>query len=296
MSTCKLYKNKNGKCANNKDGICRRYASKEDNLSLHCSGVWTEEKIKHIKYYAEMFATGMKNIWNNLYYIDLFSGPGKCIIRGGPKEISGACLEAVNLKDKFTKYFLIDKNQACINDLKKRLFQRNDIEYYNDDCNKVIGDIINLIPDNSLSLAFIDPNSLQFNFDSYTKLSKKRIDLIVNFPIGPIERAVSSAIARKTNTKALDKFHPGWEKIISKTGFGNSKNENIKNLINDYIKKIEDLGYYSSRTFLPFKNIKNTTMYFLIFFSKSEKGIKFWETKTKAMMKKDPQRRLLYIV
>ena len=67
---CSFYKK--GDCEYRKDGICQKHRSKDDNLSLHCSGSWSEDKIKHFKYYTEMFSTGMKNKWPKLYYIDLF--------------------------------------------------------------------------------------------------------------------------------------------------------------------------------------------------------------------------------
>lgn len=87
---CEFYKK--GDCEHRKDGICQKYKSKDDNLGLHCSGSWSEDKIRHFKFYTRMFSTGMKNKWPKLYYLDLFSGPGKCIIRENLKEINGTCL------------------------------------------------------------------------------------------------------------------------------------------------------------------------------------------------------------
>lgn len=293
MKKCNFYKG--GKCINNKDGICQKYKSKYDNLTLHCSGYWSEVKIDHLKYYAAMFSTGMKNKWPNLFYIDLFSGPGRCIIREGLKEIDGTPIEIINLKDKFKKYFLIDKNPICINDLKKRVGKKVNVEYYNDDCNVVLEDIIESIPDNSLSLAIIDPDSLQFHLSSYEQLSKRKVDLIINYPIGPIERGIFSVLRKKAGSNVLDKFHPGWKNIVSRRKWGNSKEANIRNLIKDYINRIEKLGYYSSPLMVPFKNIKNTTMYYLILFSKNKKGIEFWRKKTKAFKDKKPQKSLFVI-
>jgi len=288
MEKCNFYKK--GDCIYRKDGLCQKHKSKDDNLSLHCYGFWSEDKIGHFKYYAEMFSTGMKNKWPKLYYIDLFSGPGKCIIRENLKEINGTCLEVVNLKDKFTQYFLVDKNPLCISNLKQRIGEQNNIKYYNEDCNIAIEKIIKTIPDYSLSLAIIDPDSLQFCFDSYEQLSKKKIDLIVNYPIGPIERAISSVLKKKLDSDTLDKFHPGWKDIVSKKTWGNSKDVVIRNLVKNYINEIEKLGYYSSPSIIPFKNIKNTTMYYLVLFSKDKKGIEFWDKKTNSLKNRNPQR------
>jgi hypothetical protein len=273
---CEFYKDSD--CEFRKDGLCTKYKSTQDGLSLHCSGVWAENKIGRFKYYAEMFSTGMKNKWPHRYYLDLFSGPGRCIIRENKTEINGSCIEAANLKDKFTKYYFIDKNPECINILKNRIGERDDVKLIDKDCN----------------LAIIDPDSLQFNFDTYSYLSNRRIDLIVNYPIGPIERAIASVNKRNFKSQVLDSFHPGWKNIMAQNSWGNSKEVKIRNLINDYIKKVEELGYFSSGL-TPFKNKKNCILYYLIAFSKDPKGIEFWKKVNLGFLNRGGQKALFDI-
>jgi len=279
-------------CKFEKNGICGKYKS-QDGLSLHCAGFWSKKKVEYFTYYAEMFSTGMKKKWPIRYYVDLFSGPGKNIIREDMEEIEGTCLKVINLRDKFTKYFFVDKNLTCINDLKKRIGKNLDVIFKNEDCNLAVNEIIKNISQTSLSLAIIDPDSLQFNFNNYAELSKRKIDLIVNYPIGPIGRAIASVCARKLESETLEKFHPGWSNIMVKNTWGHSEREKIKNLINDYIEKIKKLGYFSSIHITPFKNKKNTTLYYLIAFSKSKKGIEFWEKVNQGLKKKERQPSLL---
>lgn len=290
---CDFYKE--GKCNFNKEGICKKYKSREDNLNLHCAGSWSEDKIKHFKYYAEMFSTGMKNKWPNRCFIDLFSGPGKCIIREDYKEINGICLETLKLKDKFTKYYFIDKNLDCINTLKERAGNSAGVEFFCEDCNIIIKDVVEKISKFSLNLTIIDPDSLQFNFDSFEILSQIKGDLIVNYPIGPVERAVSAALTQDNwKTSRLDKFHPEWREIVTRKSWGHSKEQNMRDLLDNYIKKICDLGYFSAElNLVPFKNSKNTTMYFLIAFSKSKTGIDFWKKKERGFKKQSRQQSLL---
>jgi len=286
------------KCENKCDneGICTHYLSINDGLSLRCSGEWAKRKVEHFKYYTEMFATGMKYKWSNRYYIDLFSGPGKCIVRETLEEFDGSPLNAININDKFTHYYFADFNSMCIEDLKKRTTKFSSIiSYYNEDCNNIIKEIIKDIPVNSLSLAIIDPSSLQFNFPSYEILSQRKIDLIINYPIASLERAIASGIKTDFNTNALNKFHPGWDKFFKSNLWGDSKKMNFFKLKNDYINKIKKLGYYSSELSdsVAFKNVKNTTLYYLIAFSKDKKGIEFWEKAKKSIKKKSPQQSLL---
>lgn len=289
MPRCE-YKGK--KCE--EDGICSIMKSAQDNLSLRCVGEWSKDKIEYFNYYAQMFSTGMKAKWHDRYYIDLFSGPGKCVIRETMEEIKGSPLNALNVKDKFSGYFFVDKNNVCILDLKKRIATSMEkIKFFPEDCNMAIEKVVSEIPEYSLSLIIIDPASLQFNFNSFNKLSKIKGDLIVNYPIYPIERAISAALAKSDyNSSKLDKFHPGWREIVARKSWGDSKKQNIKNLMKDYINKIESLGYLSAVP-IPFKNSKNATLYFLIYFSKNQKGIEFWEKEQASFANKKRQLALI---
>ena len=234
---CEFYKN--GSCnLRGKDGLCNKYKAREDGLSLRCTGSWSKEKIGLFKYYAEMFVTGMKNKWEKRYYIDLFAGPGKCIIREDLGEIDSSCLEIINLKDKFTKYFLVDKSLSCIKDLKKRVGDDKSAVFLNEDSNLEIKKIIQTIPENSLSLAIIDPDSLQFHFDNYTELSKCRVDLIVTYPIGPIERAISSVYKQRLKSDILDKFQVGAV-LVSTQVVAETQDTD---LAQEFFAKIEESG------------------------------------------------------
>ena len=95
---------------------CVLIKSKEDGLSLRCIGDWSIEKMKYFDDIATKFSTGMKYKWENRYYIDLFSGPGRCILKGTGREIWGSPINAINVKDKFTKYYFVDINEQCVKD------------------------------------------------------------------------------------------------------------------------------------------------------------------------------------
>jgi len=274
------------KCKDNKiDGLCPN-KSQKDGLSLRCIGSWSVDKMEYFRYYAEMFSTGMKYKWQNLYYVDLFSGPGRCIERESLKEFPGSPINALKIKDQFTKYHFVDINKQCISDLKSRIGKNSRVEYYSGDCNREIIDIVDAIPKFTLSLAIIDPSSLQFSFDSYRKLAEKKVDLIVNYPIGPVERAVSSSFNLKS--PAMDKFHPDWREAFSNEFGSGGKRQNMLNLIKDYKNKICSLGYVSGDlSDCPvFKNNKNSILYYLIAFSKHEKGIDFWRKGKERLEKK----------
>ena len=67
-------------CAEN--DLCRVVKSNLDSLSVRCVGDWAEEKIYLLYQYFGIFTKGMKNKWTEINYIEICSGPGRCINRG----------------------------------------------------------------------------------------------------------------------------------------------------------------------------------------------------------------------
>ena len=52
--------------------------SHDDGLAVRKSGPQAREKHKHLTYYGKIFATSMKNKFENRVYIELFAGLGPC--------------------------------------------------------------------------------------------------------------------------------------------------------------------------------------------------------------------------
>ena len=50
--------------------------AKPDGLSTPVVRQWSLEKYKLVGSYCDIFTTGMRNIWDQLVYIDLFAGSG----------------------------------------------------------------------------------------------------------------------------------------------------------------------------------------------------------------------------
>lgn len=71
-------------------------------------GPWAKEKLHYIRRYCDIFNTGMKDKWETRTYVDLFSGPGKCVIEGTEEEIDGSPLIALQCEEPFTHYFFND--------------------------------------------------------------------------------------------------------------------------------------------------------------------------------------------
>ena len=255
------------------DGICSLKLA-FDGLPLRCIGGWSRAKHYYLRRYIYAFTTGMRLKWHNqLYYIDLFAGPGRCRTRETEEEINGSPLLALNTKFPFTSYFFVESNKRTLNILAERckshqLYRK--IHFIEGDCNERIDEITSKIPLRSLSLAFIDPTGLHFKFSSMEKLSTTRkIDLIITFPDGmAINRNIKKFL--KEDTCPLDEVigDRGWRQF--KTG---------KEIIKYYREKLQSLGYkVKLGDEIPIRSIsKKLPLYCLLFASKHPLGYKFWE-------------------
>jgi hypothetical protein len=145
-------------------------------------------ELKPIESYTRPLCSGMKKKWaGKLYYVDLFAGPGKCLIRETRGEIDGSPLIA--LKFNFAKYFFVESDEKCYRALAARVKIRapekeKDVDIIPGDCNDMIGKI--RLPPASLGLAFIDPTGVSpLAFETIRKLAENRkVDLIINFHEG----------------------------------------------------------------------------------------------------------------
>lgn len=97
-----------------KDGVAR-----SDGLPARPSGPWIATKHKLLAHYAEMFATGMKNRWANRVYLELFSGPGRCLVRGSHQEDLGSPLKVIG--HEFTKFIFTEMSIPAAQALATRL-------------------------------------------------------------------------------------------------------------------------------------------------------------------------------
>ncbi len=83
----------------------------DDGLPSCEIGPWAEDKYRRLGMYAEMFSTGMKNLWDTRVYLDLFAGPGHSQLRGTGRYYAGSPLIALSLPDRFDRYIFCDASR-----------------------------------------------------------------------------------------------------------------------------------------------------------------------------------------
>ena len=249
-----------------------------DGLPVRDSGTWVKDKLYYLERYLNIFSVGMSKKWaDKLYYMDLFAGPGRCVIRETKEEIDGSPLIA--LKFNFAKYFFFESDPACHKALRTRVKTRTpekDVQIILGDCNVKI-DRVNP-PPASLGLAFIDPTGVSpITFGTIRALSfNRKIDLIINFHEGMGIR-MNIHQYTKVEGSALDTFMDSdrWREKFKKAP--SSINEVCREITKEYQENLRQLEYrVIDGDQIPVRTDKNVLLYYLVFASKHPKGNEFW--------------------
>jgi three-Cys-motif partner protein len=271
--TMNICSNCNGK---NRDaaGLCEKELG-SDGLPVLCVGPWAEKKHHYLESYCHISSDGMKNRWGRRFYIDLFSGPGLCRNKESSEEIDGSPLIA--LSKNFTDFIFIESNRKSLDVLKSRVSARTDkrsIKYIAEDANVIIDEIISIVPQqDALVLLFADPFNVHLKMSSLQKLTEKlRTDLLLHFPWGTyLQRVVSLMPDLKDETKqTIDEFFgtTDWRNLSHSTG--------VIEYIRLYENQLRKLGYLIGNNYPRMENSRKSTLYYLVFASKHQRGIEFW--------------------
>lgn len=253
-----------------------------DGLPIRDSGQWIETKHKLLAYYAKLFATGMKNSWRSRVYLELFSGPGKCLIRTSGEEALGSPLKVID--HEFTKFIFTERSVPLAEALAARLETHENshlAEIWCGDCADAIQQIH--IPSGSLTLAFIDPTGIgHAPFSLIEKLLQKtRCDILINIQHGMgIKMNIHQYTEDVDEQSALTRFlgNDSWKQLPR-----NDAREFFRGVLDLYKRQLDDLGFaYTGREVL-IANQQGCPLYLLLFASKHKLGKEFWDKSLKGL-------------
>jgi three-Cys-motif partner protein len=251
----------------------------KDGLAIRDSGEWIKSKFHYLSRYLRTFTVSMRNKWN-LYYVDLFAGPGKCKIRENQEELDGSPLIAL-LANDFDKYYFFEADPECYEALEQRIKKyapekTEKVQLIFRDCNTTIGEIVP--PSNGLGVAFIDPTGLSpLAFETIRRLSAgRKIDLIINFNDG---MGIRMNIHQYTKGKetALDVFMGSdrWRQRFEEKMM--SFEDICRAIVNEYMENLRKLGYLAfDNEVVPVTTQQNVLLYYLLFASKHPRGNDLW--------------------
>ena len=237
-------------------------------------GRWAKDKLFYIKRYCDIFNTGMKEKWAVRTYIDLFAGPGKCLVETTKEEIEGSPLLALSCKVPFTHFFFNDIQPDVIKSLKTRVafYRSANVVCFNKDCNLVVDELLQKLPPASLDFCFIDPFRWEISFNAIRKLTeKRRMDLAITFHVGSMKR-----VAHNPPQELLDFFPDrSWQQEYEKAAAMGKLKGHI--LLEAYKRGLANLEYKDIRDYVLEVNRRNVPLYYLIFASKHRRGADFWD-------------------
>lgn len=242
--------------------------SPQDGLPVRESGPWIIRKYHYLRRYLEIFSVGMRKKWSRLTYIDLFAGPGKCVIGQTREETDGSAL--ISLSYNFDRYIFVEWDRSHMDALKERCKssgKETKVEFIPGDCNWEISKV----RPQGLGVAFIDPTGIDFYYDTLRTLTTGRsVDLLMTIMLGMDIKRNLELYRRQGDNSELSRFLGGsvpWDRI-----------SNAQDVMVVYRERLRQLDY-STAEFkdIIVRNEKNVPMYFLTFASKHPRGLEFWE-------------------
>jgi three-Cys-motif partner protein len=257
----------------------------DDGLFIHDGHTWAEDKYKLVGGYCDIFTKGSRKNWDQLVYVDLFSGPGFCRIKETGKILKSSPLIALSLPIPFDKYIFCDNDKKSIQAISERVsrnYANKNVDYINEDSNSAIGKIKSLIPAHSvnktvLTFCFIDPFDLNIHFETVKTLAEKRL----------VDILILQAYYMDANRNYDNYIKDDNVKISKYLGFSNWRQEfqKSKYFPNDFVnylsvkyddnmKKLKYLGPERSSFKIPQKNVK---LYYLSFYSRHLLGNDFYK-------------------
>lgn len=248
----------------------------DDGLIIPTVGEWSKDKHYFLQRYIDAFTTSMKDKkWEGLHYVDLFSGSGMERLEDSNTLEWGSPLIAAQSPHPFTRLHLCEFNKTKYEALSHRILKfRSDSQILYGDANEKVEEILQEIPNKTLSLAFLDPFGLHLEYNTLRQLSRRRMDFIIFFPdhLDAIRNWEHNYFDNPNSN--LDRcFGEGsnWRDIIDKTP-SNLFAEQLKKL---YVTQIQKLGY--SQIDYHRITLKNgRPLYLLLFCSQNSLAAKLW--------------------
>ena len=297
--SCLKQCNKELRQTNTENDLCTKLNSIDDNLAVRCVGEWAEQKIYFLYQYFGIFSEGMKNKWkNNINYVEICSGPGRCINRKNGDELDGTALSILKHKSfvNINKAFFFDFNETVVDVLNQRIknigitnAKALVADYYNADdlCSKIYAEISNT----SLNLVFIDPTDCSVPFQLIQKIKNTlpNVDFIINVATGTdFNRNIPMAFQDKERAKKYITF------LGDDSFFVDSNNKTLcKNKEYEKLRECFRTSYQSSLQRIGFNyfDIQLIEHYYDILFAASHsRAMDFWKKATK--IKHDGQKEL----
>lgn len=240
----------------------------------------TRDKLYTLGYYLEEFSGAMAGKFPNLVYVDLFAGPGRGKFENGAI-MEGSPLIAARTTPPFTKMILVEAEPREFAALEQRLateFAGRDISPINENCNLAADRILAKIPpltSGVLTFCFVDPFGLNIHFSTIRKFRHLWVDFLV-LVADQMAGARDKTLLEPTN-EVVEKFlgDATWRSQWTAAEKEGGKFRDF--LLNSFTAKMKSINFKAGTPMRVTVQGMGVMLYRLAFFSKSDRGIEFWE-------------------
>lgn len=254
----------------------------DDGLPASVVGVWANEKHESLKRYIDI-ASGVRAKYigpakAGATFIDLFCGPGRCLVRESGEWIDGGVVAAWKMScaggAPFSQVYIADLDVERRKAAAARLRQLGapvvELEGSAVDAARQVGKMLNPY---ALHFAFLDPFSLgALNFAIIEALAPlKRMDILVHLNQMDLQRNLDRNVSALQS--AFDVFAPGWRK---KVNVQQSQATVRQEVIEYWRELVAGLGVFPSTEMQLIRGGRNQLLYWLLLAAKSPLAHRFW--------------------
>ena len=253
-----------------------------DGLIVDEVGPWASEKHARVQAYIKIAsATRRKYVpppsWHaGAAYIELFSGPGRSLIRDTKRIIDGSPLvafKAAQASVPFTEMHLNDFDAQKSSAVGARIRALGGAPIcYSDPADVAVDKIVAAVNPSGLHFAFLDPYNLEgLSFDIIRKLSKLKVDMLIHVSVQDLQRNLESF---NKPGGVFDTFAPGWNARVDR----NQAMKSFRAALMEYwLGEICKLGTMPAKAVELIVGSNRQRLYWLVFVSEHDLARKFWE-------------------
>lgn len=254
-------------------------------------------KLKIVEYYLSELSTSMRPTdrkskfkgFEERNYIDLFCGPGRCVVAGqmpSGTEVDGSALMALKVRYPFSAYYFVDIQPKSIEALAHRSVSLGGDakkRFFTGDCNEKVDEVLKEVSQRySINVALLDSFTIACKWSTIEALARcTRMDLIINFPQGMSINRNLHYWAENEDSE-LDNFFGNrkWREIYAQSQ-GIAK-RCIRGFLDLYKQGLSRLGYrVNDVREVLITSRHGQKLYYLLFASRNPLGDKFWGNATR---------------
>jgi three-Cys-motif partner protein len=262
-----------------------RYAQGDDGLVVQKVGGWAGTKLKVLTDYVYASGGARKNFSGpGTAFIDVYSGPGRSLIRGTNQFIDGspvaAFKRALESPGRFTSVNISDADDELLVAAETRLKALNaPVRAFTGPASGAMPKIVQSLDPYGLHLAFLDPHNLgTLSFDLFEQLAKlKHVDVIAHISLSDLQRNADRYTDEAYDQ--FDKFAPDWR---AKVDTDMNQNALRAAIIQYWGKQISKLGFPQAPHWELIKGDQGQRLYALVLLAREALAHKLWSKITSA--------------